>query len=80
MIAAVSTPLNTILLANLLQSMVDYGISLVIGSPANDEFLRAMAEFAIYNSILGAGLVLFTYIATVLMNISAYNQVNITNT
>ncbi|KAJ0181234.1 hypothetical protein K1T71_003319 [Dendrolimus kikuchii] len=74
-IAATSTPLNTILLANLLQSMVDYGISLIIGSPANDAFLKAMADFAIYNSILGVLLVLFTYVATVLMNLSAYNQV-----
>lgn len=74
-IAATSTPLNTILLANLLQSMVDYGISIIMGNPANDDFLNAMAQFAIYNSILGAFVILLSYIATVLMNISAYNQV-----
>ncbi|KAG6459009.1 hypothetical protein O3G_MSEX011164 [Manduca sexta] len=74
-LAAVSTPLNTLLLAELLQNMVDYGISIVIGSPNNDAFLEAMWYFAIYNTILGVALVALSYLATVLMNLSAYNQV-----
>ncbi|XP_063825682.1 ATP-dependent translocase ABCB1 [Ostrinia nubilalis] len=69
------TPLNTLLFASLLQSMVDYGISLQIGQPDPDSFKTAFTEFAIYNCIVGAALVILSYTATVLMNIAAYNQV-----
>lgn len=55
--------------------MVDYGIGLIIGIPDDEALLRAVRDFAIYNSILGVVLVFFSYTATVLMNMSAYNQV-----
>ncbi|XP_021202654.1 ATP-dependent translocase ABCB1 isoform X2 [Bombyx mori] len=74
-VAACSTPLNTLLLADLLQSMVDFGISVVQENPNGDAFLESLFYFAVYNSIIGILLVIFTYIATVLMNIAAYNQV-----
>lgn len=75
LICGATTPLNTLLFASLLQSMVDYGISIIIGVPQGDVFLGAVRDFAIYNSILGVILVVFSYGATVLMNISAFNQV-----
>ncbi|KAL4715421.1 hypothetical protein ACJJTC_015324, partial [Scirpophaga incertulas] len=55
--------------------MVSYGISVQIGQPQGEEFLRAVSEFAIYNSVVGAVVILVSYTATVLMNITAYNQV-----
>ncbi|XP_045448213.1 ATP-dependent translocase ABCB1 [Melitaea cinxia] len=69
------TPINTLLFSSLLQSMVNFGISVVIGLPEPDVFLDAVTEFAIYNSIVGAILVVFSYFATILMNIAAFNQV-----
>ncbi|XP_047533221.1 ATP-dependent translocase ABCB1-like [Vanessa atalanta] len=64
------TPINTLLFSSLLQSMVRFGI---LGEA--DVFLDAIKTFAINNSIVGAILVIFSYLATVLMNISAFNQV-----
>lgn len=55
--------------------MVNFGISVVIGLPQPDVFLDAVTEFAINNSIVGAILVVFSYLATILMNIAAFNQV-----
>ncbi|CAG4987064.1 unnamed protein product [Parnassius apollo] len=74
-ICGITTPLNTLIFASLLQSMVNYGISVVMGTPQNDEFLRDVGIFALYNCALGLVLVIMSYVATVLMNISAYNQV-----
>ncbi|KOB68894.1 ATP-binding cassette sub-family B member 1 [Operophtera brumata] len=54
MISAVSQPINTLLLAYLLESMVNYGISLVVGNPNGDQFLDDLFWFALYNVILGA--------------------------
>lgn len=56
--------------------MVNYGISIVVNDPQPDIILRDVRDFAIYNSVVGAIIVVCSYIATVLMNISAYNQVN----
>ncbi|KAF9409367.1 hypothetical protein HW555_011261 [Spodoptera exigua] len=69
-VAAVSTPLNTLLLAYLLEAMVKYSIF-----SDGDAFMKALLNFAIYNSAVGAALVLLSYAATTLMNIAAYNQV-----
>ncbi|XP_072949349.1 ATP-dependent translocase ABCB1 [Epargyreus clarus] len=74
-ICGITLPFNTLIFASLLQSMVDYGIGLIIGMPDDAALLRAVADFAMYNSILGVILVFFSYTATVLMNMSAYNQV-----
>jgi hypothetical protein len=60
--------------------MVQYGMSLAMGDPQGDEFMAAVSQFAIYNSIVGVVVVAVTYVATVLMNITAYNQVNIYRT
>lgn len=78
-ICGCGTPFNTILFANLLQSMVDYGISTLLGNPDDEMFLKAILDFAIYNCIIGILLVILSYGATVLMNIAAYNQVYISN-
>lgn len=75
MTAAISTPLNTLLIAYLLEAMVDYGISIFEGAPNADAFLDSLQWFAIYNCIVGALLILLSYAATTLMNIAAYNQV-----
>ncbi|XP_073956573.1 ABC transporter B family member 3-like [Choristoneura fumiferana] len=74
-LAGTTTPFNTLLFASLLQSMVDYGISVILEMPDDDAFLIAIRDFAIYNCILGVALVVLSYLATVLMNISAFNQV-----
>ncbi|CAG9561787.1 unnamed protein product [Danaus chrysippus] len=70
-----TTPVNTLLFSSLLQSMVNYGISLIVEDPQPDIFLEAVQEFAIYNAVLGIAIVILSYIATVLMNITAFNQV-----
>lgn len=70
------TPINTLLFSSLLQSMVNFGISVQLGDPQTQVFLDAVRDFAIYNSVVGAVMVVFSYAATVLMNIAAYNQVN----
>lgn len=51
-------------------------MSIFDGDPQGDIFLAAVRDFAIYNSIVGAVLVVLSYAATVLMNISAFNQVS----
>ncbi|CAG9786831.1 unnamed protein product [Diatraea saccharalis] len=73
--AGCTTPLNVLLFAALLEAMVQYGISLILGDPQGDQFMQAVTDFAIYNSIVGAALVILSYIATVLMNTAAYNQI-----
>ncbi|XP_047990871.1 ATP-dependent translocase ABCB1-like [Leguminivora glycinivorella] len=75
MLAGTTTPFNTLLFSSLLQSMVNYGISVMIGAPDDDAFLTAIRDFAIYNCSLGVALVVLSYAATVLMNIAAFNQV-----
>ncbi|CAK1551194.1 unnamed protein product [Leptosia nina] len=70
-----TTPVNTLLFSSLLQSMVDFGISVIQGNPQGDVFLIAVRDFAIWNSVVGLVVVLLSYAATVLMNFSAYNQV-----
>ncbi|XP_013164675.1 PREDICTED: multidrug resistance protein 1A-like [Papilio xuthus] len=74
-ICGITTPLNTLLFASLLQSMVDFGISVIVGNPQNDVFLKDLSFFAIYNCLLGVALVVLSYGATVLMNTAAFNQV-----
>ncbi|XP_075982316.1 multi drug resistance 50 [Anticarsia gemmatalis] len=74
-VAACSTPINTLLIAYLLEAMVDYGKSLAAGTPDPDSFMESMFWFAIYNVITGVVLVVLSYAATTLMNIAAYNQV-----
>ena len=80
-VAAVSTPINTLLLAFLLDAMVDYGRSLydtsIPNEQAGEEFLQDLFFFAIYNVIVGVLLIALSYAATTLMNIAAYNQVRI---
>lgn len=70
-----TTPINTLLFASLLQSMVDYGISLVIGVPGEDAFTQAVTDFAIYNCVVGVIIVILIYAATSMMSIAAYRQV-----
>lgn len=63
-------PLDTIVFANLLQSMVDYG------KQSNSEvFLKAVLTFAIFNCGIGVAQIILTYLSTVMMNYSAANQV-----
>ncbi|XP_038209704.1 ATP-dependent translocase ABCB1-like [Zerene cesonia] len=75
MISGAMTPVNTLLFSSLLQSMVNFGISAIVGQPDGDTFLAAVQNFAIWNSVVGVVLVILSYGATVLMNYSAFNQV-----
>ncbi|KAM3965254.1 ATP-dependent translocase ABCB1-like [Aphomia sociella] len=68
-------PFTMILFANLSQSMIDYGISLNNGLPEDDVFLDALKFYAIWNSAVGAVFIVLSYLATVLMNLAAHNQV-----
>ncbi|GBP59393.1 Multidrug resistance protein 1 [Eumeta japonica] len=54
--------------------MISYGATLIEGNPANETFMEAVREFAIYYSLFGVVLIVGGYVATALMNISAYNQ------
>ncbi|CAH2269464.1 jg6505 [Pararge aegeria aegeria] len=75
LISGCTTPLNTLLFAAYVQSMVDFGRSADDDQSKADVFLQATKTFAIYNSLVGAVTVILSYIGTVLMNISAYKQV-----
>ncbi|XP_068633659.1 ATP-dependent translocase ABCB1-like [Battus philenor] len=55
--------------------MVEYGQSVIEGTPENELFLQALTDFVIYNCVLGVVCFIFSYIATVLMNMAAYNQI-----
>ncbi|XP_026765038.2 ATP-dependent translocase ABCB1-like isoform X1 [Galleria mellonella] len=70
-----SMPINTILFASLLENMVLYKFSIDAGFPDDDGFLSAIKSFAIWNSVVGALVVILSYSATVLMNKAAYNQI-----
>ncbi|KAJ2949200.1 hypothetical protein O0L34_g6145 [Tuta absoluta] len=70
-----STPINTLLFADLLQAMVDYGLALLMEIDGSDDLMAAVQHFAIWNSMVGVGIVTLTYVATVLMNLAAYNQI-----
>ncbi|XP_052741208.1 multidrug resistance protein homolog 49-like isoform X2 [Bicyclus anynana] len=55
--------------------MVDFGRSVHDGTPQVEVFLQAAKTFAIYYSLVGGVTMVLSYIGTVLMNTSAYNQV-----
>ncbi|XP_052753334.1 ATP-dependent translocase ABCB1-like [Galleria mellonella] len=68
-------PVTMILFSNISQSMVDYEMSLKKGIPEDDVFLDSLRFFALWNSAAGLVFVVLSYIATVLMNIAAFNQI-----
>ncbi|XP_052741210.1 multidrug resistance protein homolog 49-like isoform X2 [Bicyclus anynana] len=74
-ICGCTVPVNTLLFAAYLQSMVDFGRSVHDGTPQVEVFLHAAKTFAIYYSLVGGVTMVLSYIGTVLMNTSAYNQV-----
>ncbi|XP_031765976.2 ATP-dependent translocase ABCB1-like isoform X2 [Galleria mellonella] len=74
-ICGCTTPLCVLLFSYLSQNMVLYGISLKEGTPDDEAFYKALFYYAIINSLVAVTFVFFTYVATVLMNIAAYNQV-----
>ncbi|KAM3965300.1 ATP-dependent translocase ABCB1-like [Aphomia sociella] len=74
-ICGCTTPLCVLLFSYLSQNMVNYGISVNKGTPNDDEFLEALFYYAIINTLVAITFVFFTYVATVLMNIAAYNQI-----
>lgn len=83
-ITGVLQPLNTLLFGNLTGSIVDY-VS-VIMDPGNsdntaakeaaaDKFIDEISNFAIYNSLIGVGMLIFSYISTETFNFAALKQV-----
>lgn len=73
-IAGCVLPMNSLLFADLSNAMINYGMS-DKGPEAADEFHESVMFYVIGNVILGTILLIFSYIATVLMNYTALNQV-----
>ncbi|XP_059052145.1 ATP-dependent translocase ABCB1-like [Achroia grisella] len=74
-ICGCTTPVCVLLFSYLSQNMVSYGISLNEGKPNDEAFYKALFYYAISNTLVAVTFVFFTYVATVLMNVAAYNQV-----
>lgn len=68
-------PVSVLMYSALMQAMVDFGISLLAGAPENDVFIQSVTDFATYNCFIFLVIFIASYAATVLMNVSAFNQV-----
>ncbi|XP_072949352.1 ATP-dependent translocase ABCB1-like [Epargyreus clarus] len=75
LLCGLTSPASVLLFSALLQAMVDYGISVKDGTPNNEGFMQAVLNFVIYNCLLGLITIILSYLATALMNISAFKQV-----
>lgn len=76
-ISGCTLPINMLIFAQLLQAMIEFGEAERISEEGGDAeaFMSVVTDFAINNTILGIVLVVGGYLATVLMNIAAFNQV-----
>lgn len=76
-------PLNTWLFGILTQSIVDYAMALGSGLPpeqmqnATDVFINDIKDFAINNTYIGVGMLVFSYVSTEVFNYAALKQVQI---
>lgn len=75
-------PLNTLLFGNLTGSIVDYVSTImdpdtsdIMKEEASDVFIGKITDFAVYNSLIGAGMLVFSYISTETFNYAAIKQV-----
>lgn len=72
-------PLNTLVFAELTQSMVYFALNQVNvteGIPEDFDFVHDVTLFALRNIGLGCILFVFSYLSTTLSNYTAHNQVN----
>ncbi|KAI2474291.1 LOW QUALITY PROTEIN: ATP binding cassette (ABC) transporter subfamily B member, partial [Diabrotica virgifera virgifera] len=74
-------PLNTILFGSLTGDIIAYATSIQINLPADqkkiaeDNFFDGIRYFALMNSLIGVGMFVFSYLATVTFNYSAMRQI-----
>ncbi|KAJ3662142.1 hypothetical protein Zmor_006501 [Zophobas morio] len=73
-------PLNTLLFGNLTGSIVKYAATLGTPDPdalakAEDAFIDDIRDFAVYNSLIGAGMLVLSYISTEFFNYTALKQI-----
>ncbi|XP_050514651.1 multidrug resistance protein 2-like isoform X2 [Diabrotica virgifera virgifera] len=74
-------PLNTILFGSLTGDIIAYATSIQINLPADqkkiaeDNFFDGIRYFALMNSLIGIGMFVFSYLATVTFNYSAMRQI-----
>lgn len=91
-LAAIGTgvlqPLNTLLFGTLTGSIVDY-VSVLLANDttpekleeATNNFINGIDDFAIYNTLIGIGMLVLSYISTETFNYTALKQViNLFNT
>lgn len=81
-VTGVIQPLNTILFGTLTGSIIDYASVIQNTSSteleiqqATDTFMEAIRHFAVMNSVIGAGMFVFSYISTETFNYSSLRQV-----
>lgn len=82
LVTGCATPANTYLFGRLADSMITQGSNTVDDDlppnmdQLNEEFWDEIVLFAIYNSVIGAAMFIFSYTATMLFNYAAHNQVS----
>lgn len=81
-ITGVLQPLNTLLFGNLTGSIIDYvqvisdaTTDAAARDAAADKFIGEISDFAIYNTLIGAGMLIFSYISTETFNFASLKQV-----
>jgi hypothetical protein len=78
LVTAATGPLNLLVFGELTGALVDYGGAALIGNITAEEteaFLQAIDSFAIYNSILGAVMLIVTYVSVWTFTFVANRQV-----
>ncbi|KAI2474213.1 Multidrug resistance protein-like protein 49-like protein, partial [Diabrotica virgifera virgifera] len=79
--AGILQPLNTLIFGSLTGDIIEYATSMQrnLSSDqkkiAEDKFFDAIRYFAIMNSVIGVGMFIFSYLATVSFNYSATRQI-----
>lgn len=78
---AVMQPLNMVIFGDLTTNIIKYAYTLATSTDpdelqqASDTFFDDIKLFAIYNSLIGLGTFVTTYVSTVLFNYTALRQV-----
>lgn len=77
-------PLNTYIFGTLTGEIIEHAKNMASGNLTGPQFIKeadllidAITNYALYNSLLGIGMMIFSYFSIILFNYSALRQVNI---
>lgn len=82
---AVMQPLNMQIFGDLLDNIIKFATILATSTDPNvlqeasDKFMDDIREFAVYNTLIGVGTLVTSYLATVLFNYTSLRQVCLYN-